>query len=146
MGRQVTPQILDALKKSCRPLYDDVLQEAYEYEIENLSHGALCDESIADEGEQKNLMHFLLGRQVEVYDDIIWTFENLEKIQAGIQDIKDGRLVTLMQYDKTGRARETSVVPSFGPCPNCVNTSTGDTSGMRSMFRPPWMRATRPGI
>jgi hypothetical protein len=106
LARQVTPQILDALKKSCRPLYDDVMQEAYEYEIENLSHGALCDETIEDEGEQKNLMHFLLGRQVDVCDDITWTYENLEKIQAGIQEIKDGRLVTLMQGDRTGRARE----------------------------------------
>lgn len=106
MGGQVTPKILEGLKKSCQPLYEDVMQEAYEYDFEDLSHEVLCGEVIDDEGKQRNLMHFLLDRQVDHCNDIIWTFENLEKIQAAIQENKDRNLVLLMQYDKTGRARE----------------------------------------
>lgn len=106
MGGQVTPKILEDLKKRCPLLYEDVMQEAYEYEFEDLSHKVLCGEVIDDEGKQRNLMHFLLDRQVDHCNDIIWTFENLEKIQAAIQENKDRNLVLLMQYDKAGRARE----------------------------------------
>jgi hypothetical protein len=41
MGGQVTPKILEGLKKKCQPLYEDVMQEAYEYDFEDLSHEVL---------------------------------------------------------------------------------------------------------
>lgn len=104
MGGQVIPKILEGLKKRCPPLYEDVMQEAYEYDFEDLSHEVLFGEAIDDEGKQRNLMHFLLDRQVDHCNDIIWTFENLEKIQVAIQENKDRNLVLLMQYDKTGHA------------------------------------------
>lgn len=106
LGAQVTPQILAGLKKKSLSLYEDVMQEAYEYDFEDLSHEALCDAVITEDGEIKNLMHFLLGRQVDQCEDIIWAFENLETIQAVIQQNKDDNLIALMQFDKTGRARE----------------------------------------
>lgn len=106
LGAPVTPQILEGLKKSCPPLYEDVMQEADEYEFEDLSHEALCEAVIDDDGKSKNLLHFLLNRQVDNCNDIIWTFENLEKIQAAIQENRDENLISLMQYDKTSRARE----------------------------------------
>ena len=107
LGSAVTPQMLDALKKNSRPLYDDVMQEASEYGVDDHSHGALCDETIeGEDGEQKNFLHFLIGKQIDNFEDVIWAFENLEKIQTTIQDIKDKRLIDLMQFDKTGRARE----------------------------------------
>lgn len=102
----VTPNILDGLKNNCRPLYVGIMQEAEEYNFENLSHEALCEAVINDEGKQKNLLHFLLNRQVDNCNDIIWTFENLEKIQTAIQENRDENLITLMKYDKTSRARE----------------------------------------
>ena len=107
LSNKVTPQVLDALKKKCPSLYEDVMGEAPEYDVEDLSHGSLCEETIdSDTGHQKNFLHFLLARQVESCDDVIWTFDNLEKIQASIQEQKDKNLVSLMQYDKTGRARD----------------------------------------
>ena len=102
----VSPQILEGLKKSCPALYEDVMQEADEYNFENLSHEALCETVVDYEGKQKNLLHFLLNRQVDNCNDIIWAFENLEKIQAAIQENRDENLITLMKYDKTSRARE----------------------------------------
>ena len=51
-------------------------------------------------------MHHLLNEQVDIIEDVIWGFENLEKIQATIQKVRDERLITLMQHDKTSRARE----------------------------------------
>lgn len=106
LSAPVTPQILEGLKKSCPPLYDDVMQEADEHEFEDLSHEALCEAVIDDDGKSKNLLHFLLNRQVDNCNDIIWTFENREKIQAAIQENRDENLISLMQYDKTSRARE----------------------------------------
>lgn len=83
------------------------MEEVPEYDVKDLSHIALCEETIdSDTGQQKNFLHFLLARQVESCDDVIWTFDNLEKIQASIQEQKDKNLVSLMQYDETGRARE----------------------------------------
>lgn len=106
LGSQVTPQVLENLKKKNLSLYEDVMQEAHEYDFESLSHEVLCKAVIDDDGKQKNLMEFLLKRQIDRCNDIIWTFENLNMIQAAIQENKDKNLVTLMQYDKTGRARE----------------------------------------
>ena len=107
LGASVTPQMLDSLKRKCRPLYDDVLQESTEYGVDDHSHGNLCAETVeGEDGEQKNFLHFLMGKQIDNFEDVIWAFENLEKIQTTIQDIKDKRLIDLMQYDKTGRARE----------------------------------------
>lgn len=106
LSAPVLPQILEGLKKNCRPLYMDIMQEADEYNFENLSHEALCEAVINDEGKPKNLLHFLLNRQVDNCNDMIWTFENLEKIQAAIQENRDENLITLMKYDKTSRARE----------------------------------------
>ena len=102
----VTPDILEGLKNSCPALYEDVMQEADEYNFKDLSHQALCEAAINDEGKQKNLLHFLLDRQVDNCNDIIWAFENLDKIQTAIQEHRDENLITLMKYDKTSRARE----------------------------------------
>lgn len=102
----VTPEILEGLKKNCRPLYVDIVQEADEYNFENLSHEALCEAVIDDDGKSKNLLHFLLNRQVDNCNDTIWAFENLDKIQAAIQENRDENLITLMKYDRTSRARE----------------------------------------
>jgi len=102
----VTPDILEGLKKNCRPLYVGIMQEADEYNFEDLSHEALCEAVINDEGKQENLLHFLLNRQVDNCNDMIWAFENLDKIQAAIQENRDENLITLMKYDKTSRARE----------------------------------------
>ena len=66
----------------------------------------MCEQTIEDGILPKNLLHFLLSKQIDRSNDIIWTSENLEKIQAAIQENKDESLVTLLQYDKTGRARE----------------------------------------
>jgi histidine ammonia-lyase len=97
LSSKVTPQILDALKKKCQSLYEDVMQEAPEYDVKDLPHVALCEETIdSDTGQQKNFLHFLQARQVESCDDVIKTFDNLEKIQATIQEQKDKNLVTLM--------------------------------------------------
>lgn len=82
------------------------MQEADEYNFEDLSHEALCVAVINDEGKQENLLHFLLNRQVDNCNDMIWAFENLDKIQAAIQENRDENLITLMKYDKTSRARE----------------------------------------
>ena len=106
LSSPVTPDILESLKKNCPPLYVGIMQEADEYNFENLSHEALCEAVINDEDKQKNLLHFLLNRQVDNCNDIIWTFENLDKIQAAIQENRDENLITLMKYDKTSRARE----------------------------------------
>jgi len=106
LSAPVSPQILEGLKQNCRPLYVDIMQEADEYNFENLSHEALCAAVINDDGKQKNLLHFLLNRQVDNCNDIISTFENLDKIQAAIQENRDENLITLMKYDKTSRARE----------------------------------------
>ena len=102
----VTPKILEGLKKRSPSLYQELIQAAYDYEFEDYSHEALCDETIVDAGKRKNLMHCLLTRQVEVCEDIVWALEHLEKIQTTIQGIKDKRLIDLMQFDKIGRARE----------------------------------------
>jgi len=106
LSAPVSPQILEGLKKGCPALYEGVMQEADEYNFEDLSHQALCEAVIDDEGKQKNLLHFLLNRQVDNCNDMIWAFENLEKIQAAIQENRDENLITLMKYDKTSRARE----------------------------------------
>ena len=106
LSAPVTPDILESLKKNCRPLYVGIMQEADEYNFENLSHESLCAAVINDEGKQKNLLHFLLNRQVDNCNDMIWAFEKLEKIQAAIQENRDENLITLMKYDKTSRARE----------------------------------------
>jgi hypothetical protein len=66
----------------------------------------LCEETISDDGKLQNLMHFLLGRQIHNCEDVIWAFENLETIQKEVEEIKDARLISLMQNDRTGRARE----------------------------------------
>ena len=82
------------------------MQAAYEYEFEDYSHEALCEETIVDAGKHKNLMQHLLAGQVDIFEDIVWRFEHLEKIQAAIQKARDERLISLMQHDKTSRARE----------------------------------------
>jgi hypothetical protein len=82
------------------------MQAAYEYEFEDYSLEALCEEVISDGGKRKNLMQHLLNEQVDILGDVIWGFENLEKIQATIQKARDERLISLMQHDKTSRARE----------------------------------------
>jgi len=102
----VTPKILEGLKKRSPALYEELMQAAYDYEFEDYSHEALCEETIVDAGKRKNLMHCLLTRQVEVCEDIVWAFEHLEKIQTALQKTRDERLITLMQHDKTSRARE----------------------------------------
>ena len=102
----ITPKVLENLKKRSPSLYQRLMQAAYDYEFEDYSLEALCEEVISDEGKSKNLMHHLLNEQVDILEDVIWGFENLEKIQAIIQKTRDERLITLMQHDKTSRARE----------------------------------------
>ena len=106
LSAPVSPQILEGLKKSFPPLYEYVMQEADEYNFENLSHEAFCEAVIDDDGKSKNLLHFLLNRQVDNCNDMIWAFENLDKIQVAIQENRDENLITLMKYDRTSRARE----------------------------------------
>lgn len=106
LQNKVTPQVLDSLKKKFPVLYEDLLREADEYGFEDRSHGVLCEETISDDGKLQNLMHFLLGRQIHNCEDVIWAFENLETIQKEVEEIKDARLISLMQNDRTGRARE----------------------------------------
>jgi hypothetical protein len=102
----VTPKILEGLKKRSPSLYQRLMQAAYEYEFEDYSHEALCEETIVDAGKHKNLMQHLLAGQVDIFEDIVWGFEHLEKIETAIQKARDERLITLMQHDKTSRARE----------------------------------------
>jgi hypothetical protein len=106
LQNKVTPQALDSLKKKFPALYADLMQEVDEYGFEDRSHMVLCEENIADGGKLQNLMHFLLDRQIHNCEDIIWAFENLEAIQKEVEEIKDTRLISLMQNDRTGRARE----------------------------------------
>jgi hypothetical protein len=83
------------------------MDEASEYDVDDLSHEALCKDTIvSDDGRQIDLLHFIIQKQVEEYDDLIWAFEHLEKIQSKIVEVKDERLIDLMQRDKTSRARE----------------------------------------
>jgi len=103
----VTPQVLESLKKKHLSVYEDILDEASEYDADDLSHEALCKDTIAsDDGQQKDFLHFIIEKQIEEYDDLIWAFEHLDQIQLAIVEAKDGRLVDLMQRDKTSRARE----------------------------------------
>ena len=103
----VTPPILENLKKKHPSFYDDIMDEVDEYDVDDLSHEALCKDTIAgDDGRQIDLLHFIIQKQVEEYDDLIWAFEHLDKIQSKIVEVKDERLIDLMQRDKTSRARE----------------------------------------
>ena len=102
----VTPKLLEGLKRQSPSLYEDLMQAAFDCEFEDYSHESLCEETIVDAGKRKNLMQCLLTRQVEVCEDVVWAFEHLEKIQIAIQKTRDERLITLMQHDKTSRARE----------------------------------------
>ena len=103
----VTPQVLESLKKKHLSVYEDILDEASEYHADDLSHEALCKDTIAgDDGQQKDFLHFIIKNQIEEYDDLIWAFEHLDQIQLAIVEAKDGRLIDLIQRDKTSRARE----------------------------------------
>ena len=107
LGSTVTPQVLESLKKKHPSLYEDIMDEAAQYDVDDLSHEALCKDTIAgDDGRQIDLLHFIIQKKVEEYDDLIWAFEHLDDIQSKIQEIKDDRLIDLMQRDKTSRARE----------------------------------------
>jgi hypothetical protein len=107
LGSTVTPPILENLKKKHPSFYDDIMDEVDEYDVDDLSHEALCKDTIAgDDGRQIDLLHFIIQKQVEEYDDLIWAFEHLDKIQSKIVEVKDERLIDLMQRDKTSRARE----------------------------------------
>jgi hypothetical protein len=107
LGGAVTPPILESLKKKHPSLYEDIMDEASEYDVDDLSHEALCKDTIAgDDGRQTDLLHFIIQKQVEEYDDLIWAFEHIDRIQSKIVEVKDERLIDLMQRDKTSRARE----------------------------------------
>lgn len=107
LGSTVTPQVLENLKKKHPSLYEDIMGEAAQYDVDDLSHEALCKDTIAgDDGQQKDFLHFIIQKQVEEYDDLIWAYEHLDKIQSKIVEVKDERLIDLMQRDKTSRARE----------------------------------------
>ena len=107
LGSAVTPQVLESLKKKHPSLYEDIMDEVAEYDVDDLSHEALCKDTIAgDDGRQIDLLHFIIQKQVEEYDDLIWAYEHLDKIQSKIVEVKDERLIDLMQRDKTSRARE----------------------------------------
>ena len=107
LGSAVTPPILESLKKKHPFVYKDIMDEAAEYDADDLSHEALCKDTIAgDDGQQKDFLHFIIQKQVDEYDDLIWAFEYLDDIQSTIQEAKDERLIDLMQRDKTSRARE----------------------------------------
>ena len=107
LGSTVTPQVLESLKKKHSPLYEDIMDEVAQYDVDDLSHEALCKDTIAgDDGRQQDLLHFIIQKQVEEYDDLIWAYERLDKIQSKIVEVKDERLIDLMQRDKTSRARE----------------------------------------
>ena len=107
LGSAVTPQVLESLKKKHPSLFEDIMDEVAEYDVDDLSHDALCKDTIAgDDGRQIDLLHFIIQKQVDEYDDLIWAFERLEKIQSKIVEVKDERLIDLMHRDKTSRARE----------------------------------------
>ena len=107
LGSAVTPQVLESLKKRHPPLYEDIMDEVAEYDVDDLSHEALCKDTIAgDDGRQTDLLHFIIQKQLDEYGDLIWAYEHLEKIQSKIVEVKDDRLIDLMQRDKTSRARE----------------------------------------
>jgi hypothetical protein len=107
LGSTVTPQVLESLKKKHPSLYEDIMDEVAQYDVDDLSHEALCKDTIAgDDGRQTDLLHFIIQKQIDEYDDLIWAYEHLEKIQSKIVEVKDDRLIDLMQRDKTSRARE----------------------------------------
>ena len=107
LGSTVAPQVLESLKKKHPSLYEDIMGEAAQYDVDDLSHEALCKDTIAgDDGQQKDFLHFIIQKQVEEYDDLIWACERLDKIQSKIVEVKDERMIDLMQRDKTSRARE----------------------------------------
>ena len=107
LGTTVTPPVLENLKKKHPSLYEDIMDEVAEYDVDDLSHDALCKDTIAgDDGRQIDLLHFIIQKQVEEYDDLIWAYGHLDKIQSKIVEVKDERLIDLMQRDKTSRARE----------------------------------------
>ena len=107
LGSVVTPPILESLKKKYPFVYEDIMDEVAEYDVDDLSHESLCKDTIADDdGRQQDLLHFIIQKQVEEYADLIWTYEHLDGIKLKIVEVKDDRLIDLMQRDKTSRARE----------------------------------------
>lgn len=88
LSSKVTPQILDALKKF-PSLYGDVMEGTPEYDVQDLYHDALCEETIdSDAGQQKNFLHFLLVRQVKSCDGEIWILIILKRFRLLFRSIR----------------------------------------------------------
>jgi hypothetical protein len=100
------PQVLDRLKKNNLELYQIIAERAEALGLENPTPESICKSVYTKSMEQKPLLQIIVDDFLSDFEQDIWVVDHWSEVLRAIEQVKEQRLLNIMQNGKTKRAAD----------------------------------------